>query len=432
MSAAEKLEPRKKITKEEIEELERKFEEDFPDLYEEEAKIKKEQNRKVKNLKINRNRVLRKRVFNVALAGTLLCTLAGKPLYNCINNGTFVYNVSNENNKYSKKEFLNKFKSAFNANESLKNSFDDVLPELCDFVECYGEYLNQQEILSNIKTLEVKVLDNDDPQAKKLGDSTVAAYIYTSNEIDLKSNIAYKKFEEQREIKYHEFLHFLLRHEYHTSGKSALDEGTVSLITRESGLYANVDIYEKDTYYVRAICELIGSDNYMKAMGDHDYNELVDYMSEYTSESKAIKLLKNIEEACLDYNKKGTDADLIAFDIINEMYINKHGYSIDDSDDQVMRCYSNKTADTTYDITGARSYYQVTVNKNYLIETDRPATLVYEKYKLIYGEGYLDENNSVTSGVVLKDGYYDEDGNVVDDKGNFIVEEKEEFKVKTR
>ena len=54
---------------------------------------------------------------------------------------------------------------------------------------------------------------------------------------------------------------------------------------------------------------------------DSDLSELTDYLSEYSSNSDAKKLIKLIDEACLDYGNIATDEDIEAWDIINDMYI---------------------------------------------------------------------------------------------------------------
>ena len=183
-----------------------------------------------------------------------------------------------------------------------------------------------------------------------------------------------------------------------------------------------VDAYEKNAYYVRVICELIGSENYLTAFGDHDYNELIGYLANYSSRRDADSLISSINSACTD-TRMNTESDQDAREILEEIYFNKNGVSVEESNDNVMKCYFNKLFQTEYEIEGARFAYHASVNKNYLVNTDMVPNITFSKQNKLYGTVYLGDNNEVVSGEVLAEGFYNEVGEVVDLDGNEIEEE---------
>ena len=395
-------------------------------------KIEEELEKKRRDrLKQKRKREIRKKTLVLSLSImslTAATTLIKKAHpYMDFENGEvgFAY-INTKNYHYSSEEFLELFKEKFNNNSELVNNFGEIYPEVCAFLSDYGEYLDQEEILDSMSDVEIELVKDDD---KRFSKEEIAAYDYYGNKIFLKENVQNKKVEEVKEVKFHEFLHFLFKQQFNGCGTKALDEGTVSLITREYGTYVGVDNYHKCSDYVKCICELVGEDNYMKAFGHHDYKELFDYLGEYGSNSDTRELMRQLDGACSNFDAKGTDYDIRAFEIIDKMYAKKNGVSIENSDDELMKIYSNKLADTHYGITGARSYYQATANKKYFAKcsSDEPEIL-YNYYKQNYGSAQLDDKNVVISVDVLEEGFYDETGNVVDEEGNSITGNKIKIK----
>lgn len=233
---------------------------------------------------------------------------------------------------------------------------------------------------------------------EEFGDGLLAEYDPNKNAIYLNKCLKYKKDSQVAEVKEHEMYHYLLSGGFSFNNNNffhtglSLDEGIATLLTQESGSFDNTVYYTKNANYVRVICELIGSDNFMIACGNHDLSELTDYLSEYSCKSDAKKLIKLIDEACLDYGIIATDEDIEAWDIINDMYINKNGVSIEDSNDLVMKVYSNKMAGTSYGIDNKPSFSVPKVSKNYFLNTDMEPKIIFESGGEYCGEVLL--NNS--------------------------------------
>lgn len=316
---------------------------------------------------------------------------------------------------YSNEALLNEFENIYNSNEDMKNYWECIHDELSDFILTNGQYLDQEQLLSTLSELKFEEVDRI-----IYSDNILAAYNYGTNTISFTSRFFVKSPQQQKEITLHEACHYLFFQQFNRA--SALNEGTASLITREYGTYVGVDAYEKNAYYVKIICELIGSDNYLRAMGHHNYNELVGYLSQYASESQVNDLIDYINYACCD-TSRNTESDQDAMELLEMMYLSKNGVTVGESDDNVMKCYFNKLFETEYNIEGARFAYHATVNKNYLVNRDMAPYITFSKYNQLYGTVYLGENNEIISGEVLEEGFYNENGEVIDNDVN-ILEEK--------
>ena len=327
------------------------------------------------------------------------------------------YYINTKSVNMTNAQLLAAFQNSYNNLPELQKEWNVIYPEVCEFISDYGEYLDQEELIDTIDTLKIERVD-------KIHDGTVLAlFDYPTNTIKYSDNLFKKSDSDIKEIKLHEAFHYLFHQNFFGSGINfshrglQLDEGLVSLLVREYGAYSNVDIYEKNSYYVRALCELIGTDEYMKAAGKHNLSALIESLNEYSKDNEGKKLLSYIDKACLYYDSYGTDNDKNAWAIIEKMYFEKNGISIKDNTDIVMKAYSNKLAKTSYEITGARGYSNVFVEKNYFKNIDNP-TISYKNFGKEYGSADLNQNNEIISGKVLTEGVFDENGDIVDKDGN--------------
>lgn len=345
---------------------------------------------KINKLKINKRNIVRILV-GLGIGSTLV--FSSKNIFNSIvglANSSIVTNDINLSND----ELLLEFQNEFNNSDELQEELGVIYPEVSEFVEEYGQYLDQGQLLNSISTLDLITLPDD-----AFAEGVLAEYKPKENTIYFNERLKYKKDSQVKEIKEHEFYHYLFFGGFTFSNMShvgnALDEGISTLLTQESGSFDNTVCYTKNANYVRVICELIGADNFMKACGNHSLSELIDYLSEYTSSSDAQKLIKLIDEACLNYGYIITDADRQAWDIINIMYNNKNGVTIENSNDAVMKIYSNRMVKTSYPIDNAPSLTMVEISKNYFLNTEEEAKIVFKKNGEIYEEMPIENDNNI-------------------------------------
>ncbi len=300
------------------------------------------------------------------------------------------YYINIDNSKLSNEEFLKEFNDIINSRSDLKENWSEIREELNEFIYNHAGEINQERILKMIRNLKIKYNDND-------FSDTVATTTFYNDTITYNGRFKLKKSDEQKEIKLHEAFHTLFGKGFYGAtfnfteiGKS-LDEGTAQLLTEESNAYANATLYSKPTVYVKAICELIGTDKYLEALDSNDVWKLIDYLNEYGDLFDSIKLLKLIDKSYIYYSST-TDADEEAWKIIDKMYEKKNGVSIGQSNDEVMKIYSNKYGRTSYKITSSDFVAGNTVEKNYFINIEEQPKIHLSNSA---GTLYLDENNSV-------------------------------------
>ena len=321
------------------------------------------------------------------------------------------YYIDTKDIHLDNQDFYNRFNEIYKNSVELQEQWDIIYPELSQFLLEYGDKLDQEQVLDTLSNLKFVIAKRDEG-------SVLAMTNYKKNEITYNERLFTKK------LKLHEAFHFLFQQNFYGSflnffdiGRQ-LDEGTADILTKESDAYAGVTVYGKNSNYVKVLCEIIGADHYLDAAGSHDWLKLIDYISEYCSKGDAKKLLKSIDRACVYYDDKGTDDDIEAWKIINKMYENKNGYTIEDSNDEIMKVYSNSLLDTRYKITGARSYVHAVVNKRYFLGKTEPTSVTFSQMGKKYGEITLNIDNSFATGKVLENEYFDENGNIVDKDGN--------------
>lgn len=346
----------------------------------------------MKNLNANKGNI-KKLVICIGLGGVIaFSTLTGlmknekvqevmpEPVKQITQTITGDSKMSYSNNLHlSNEEFLDRFEAEYQKSDNLQTEWKDIYPELRKFVGTYGEYLDQEQILKCLSTLKIE------SNAKIPGSSdNVAMYDPKTNTMKFSSSLNYKKAEEIKKTKLHESIHFLLQDGFYKSSRKCggkgimLDEGYVSLLNQEFDTYQGGDNYMKASNYVRILCELFGEEEIIKSAGTEGLDYLVGKISEYTSEKEAIDLIDNIDKGAYNYNQKGTDYDKKAWKTIDYIYQQKNGVSVKDSDDELMKYYSNKTLGTIYDIVGKPSYSNFTINKNYFINKGAN-TIIVEK-----------------------------------------------------
>lgn len=344
--------------------------------------------------KINK-RLVAEYVLCFSLGGALVISALKAGFH--INKNTHLpdfYYINNKDINMTSKELLEKIQEIYDDRDELKKYWKDIYLELCDFILKYGEYLDQEQILDTLPDLKFEISEDLD--------DSLGAYELYQNKIVFNKSLFSKCEEIQKEIIFHESLHyFFFQHfayssMYSNEGKS-LDEGIVSLLTREYKCYGGCDDYIKNVYYVRIICELIGEDNYICALGHHNINELKNYLCEYASDKDINNLINYIDDSCsmkndLSYYITRTEYDYKAFEIINKMYEKKHGISIENSDDIIMKCYSNILFDTRYYIDGGVYPYDTLVYKNYFVNRNNTSIVLLDD-GMYYGRINIDDKN---------------------------------------
>ena len=369
-------------------------------------------------VKMNRKNIA-KLVATLGLTGAIaLGTISAGPYINPDTHFVDFYYIDTKDIHLDNQDFYNRFNEIYKNSVELQEQWDIIYPELSQFLLEYGDKLDQEQVLDTLSNLKFVIAKRDEG-------SVLAMTNYKKNEITYNERLFTKKPEQIKELKLHEAFHFLFQQNFYGSflnffdiGRQ-LDEGTADILTKESDAYAGVTVYGKNSNYVKVLCEIIGADHYLDAAGSHDWLKLIDYISEYCSKGDAKKLLKSIDRACVYYDDKGTDDDIEAWKIINKMYENKNGYTIEDSNDEIMKVYSNSLLDTRYKITGARSYVHAVVNKRYFLGKTEPTSVTFSQMGKKYGEITLNIDNSFATGKVLENEYFDENGNIVD-KDSFV------------
>lgn len=357
----------------------------------------------MKNLNVNKKNV-KKLVVCLGIGGTIVfSTLTG-----VLNSDKVKEYIPNTIQEYfaedstykntlnlSNEEFLSRFDDIYQSSDNLQENWSDIYPELRSFIAEYGEYLKQDKILESLP--ELKLI----PDSKIPGSDSLAMYDYKANTIKFSSSLKYKKLSEIKKTKLHESLHFLFQDGFYESSKRyykkglLLDEGLVSLINQEMECNDGGDNYMKASNYVRILCEIVGKENVMKAAGVGGMDYLVQELSKYSSEKDAEKFIENIDKAAVDYIHKNTEQDKKVWEVIDKMYQNKHGVSVKDSDDEIMKLYSNQTLGTYYDISGNDYSIRITANKNYFINDEKSSILIDNKSSI--EEIELDTNNKPKS-----------------------------------
>ena len=292
----------------------------------------------------------------------------------------------------SNEEFVNRFDEIYYSREDLQKELDDIYPELRDFMSNYGKYLDQDQILKALPKLKIK-------SNVSLSGETIAQYTYKDNTIELSKDLNYKTEGEAKKAKLHECFHFLFQQGFLESNRKykdigwMLDEGLVSMLNQEYDVYEGRDNFKKASNYVRAICELIGTDKFMEYAGMHDLEGLIKELGKYSSESEAKELIENINIAGQHYRTNGTSEDHSAWSKIEKMYENKNGVSIKNSDDYLMKIYGNENNLCGYKIPGAEFNSSAIANKHYFVKDGKNSIIIRETNE----EVQLDNTNKPKS-----------------------------------
>lgn len=276
-------------------------------------------------------------------------------------------------------DFVAEFQKIYSSSMDLQREWADFYPQLCDILSNYGYLFNQQELLSSLRDLKFRRVTK-----YKNHDHILACYDFYDNTIYYTDALFNKKPTQIKELQFHEAIHFLFQNNFiYSRGNilhsgSSLDEGTASLFVREYGFYDRVDNYEKDVYYVRAMCELLGTENYLSCVCKHDYSKLIASLSKYSDKSTAKKLVKYMDEADKTPDQRGTVADTNAWNIINLMFENKYGVSIENSTNDLMKIYSNILAKTSYPVMGDEYSHNYTIGKRYFLNSASESLFTYK------------------------------------------------------
>ena len=259
-------------------------------------------------------------------------------------------NAKTKQNKLSGEDFWNKFEKEYKKSEQLSSEWTLIENELKSFIFGNGEYLDQEEIMKKLPTLEIKY--------KEFDGNRNGQYLYKENKLLFSKDLKYRSEADKKNTIFHETLHFLFQEafldsKFNMSGDGVmLDEGLVSLLTLEYDCYGAdyPDQYQVALTYTRIICEIIGADRFIQIAGNHDLNELIDEIAKLCSKNDAKELIKNIDKASERRNYSDrTEYDEKAWEIIQKMYKTKNGVSIDDSGDILMQLYFNITNNSSKD-----------------------------------------------------------------------------------
>ena len=368
----------------------------------------------IKNLNIDYKKVML--CFGLGSTITL-----GSITYDSVKNNGNIISVVEEVH-YENEDLLNIFQEEYN-NTSLNNLFSSVSNNLSEFILNYGEYLDQGQIINNLKNLKVIVDSNADS-------NNYVSYDVSSNKMIINKNVFYessKKIEEEKLIAGFKFLfqsQFDEKSLFSSNLGKSIDDGFISLLLSEYG-YDDVSNKSKEIDYTRVLCELMGKEKFLKAQCFRNISVLEDYLDNYIGREDTRKFIKALDKACAD-NNYGNEDDNDVWEYIDKIYYAKHNETIGDSNDYVMKILANKFFIKNYDIPGARTNLNVKLDKNYFINVDE-AVIRYYQYDKLYGSVILNDENNIAYGSVLVNGFYDKDNNIVDFFGKEIDGEIESF-----
>jgi len=372
---------------------------------------------KIKKLNVNKKN-MKKLAIALGIAGTLaFSSIEGMMQFSNGGNDldyTNITYIEEQNNK-----FVDNFNNIYNNSEELQEEWGEIYPELINFIQEYGAFFDQNKVIHKLKNVEFVHNPRNDSNLLAETDNDHNKIIYNEK-------LFYKKQAEIKEVKLHEAFHYLFQDCFFKSNFNifhiglSLDEGNANLLTEESGVNVKTTLYEKYSTYVKVLCEIVGPEKYLDAAGSHDLFKLLDCLDDYCSRREAINLIKNIDKASNYYDSIGTDYDMKAWETLEKMYEKKHGVTIDNSNDIVMKAYHNKYSGDYYQIPEAQGPTHIRVNKKYFLNKDEPTTINFVRNGKKYGYAVLNDNNEIVSGQVLENAYYDEYDNIVDKDGNYV------------
>ena len=145
---------------------------------------------------VNKKNVL-KVLVGLGLGSVLLLSSRGIAQVINFSDSTDIVQLSND-------EFLSQFQDGFIDSIELKTELEDVYPTVCEFIDEYGQYLDQKKLLDTVSTLEAVMLPDEE-----FGDGLLAEYIPKKNAIYLNKCLKYKKDSQVAEVKEHEMYHYL-------------------------------------------------------------------------------------------------------------------------------------------------------------------------------------------------------------------------------
>ena len=294
-------------------------------------------------------------------------------------------------------------KYVFLSGEELYEEMLSKNPDLTEYLEMsrdvivkYGEYMNQEELLSTIGNLELIPTHTRDEIASGLA---LAFYSKDENKIFYDDRINMDHL--LKTCLYHEFLHYysqsgLYDYDIYSSGYIgyAVNEGMTEMLNCELN-DEEMFTYHKEAAYVGAICEIVGPEVLEEAYFSNDVDYLIDKLAEYSSEDDALALIKNIDIAKDSYesfvfydNDDDYDnffsANNYAWDILADMYEYKYGRDI--NEDSLMMAYKSATTLKNYsdfDFTefGDGFLVDVVVNKHYFVKPDNDVIIVDFSYR---------------------------------------------------
>lgn len=191
---------------------------------------------------------------------------------------------------------LQKILVAIINNEHLSKQEKEVIYSLKDLMS-ENEYLNTLIAKAALSTVKVEY---DCPLRSGLEENVLAAYFDIPHKIEVYGPKNYTR----DEVLTHEFIHCIYTRTPLTSTPSYFIEGMTELLNNEyisNDPYAEVNSYPFEIASVKILCELIGSDNVLKAYSKGNISIIKDNLERIGGTERTEKFLTNLNSIFESY-----------------------------------------------------------------------------------------------------------------------------------
>lgn len=194
--------------------------------------------------------------------------------------------------------------NAIYENENLTEDEKDIFYNYLSLIE-ENPYLNKEDAYRSLRNVDVLYVDR--PMA--FNDSVLASYSY----------LYIKVYDDLllEDVLYHEGIHCIFSHFYTSNLPFFFSEGMTELLTKEyfsSDPFCTCIFYPCEVSLVKILCELVGSDQVLKAYTTGDMSEIYDSLASIKGTSKDAKdLISRINHSIEEYSNDKVIHDQEAF-----------------------------------------------------------------------------------------------------------------------
>lgn len=273
--------------------------------------------------------------------------------------------VEDDSEEYIDEEYEEEYETEDEAIEEAydpENFYDDLYEASGDNKEFVSmmekpirdnmDHMLYRDLLNTIDDLEIV---EGETEAMKENSTIMAQYEDTRNRITYREDVDSYYLDETLK---HEAFHYLSQSGFCKTNSlfdgyigNALNEGMTQQLVKE---YYNgsSNIYPVEVAYCCALTEIVGSEFMREAYFTNNLDLIIDRLSEYVDEDEALSLLKNMDDASVNYdyyiNSMSSD-DLINFnnnneviwEIMDKAYYRAFGKEM--YDDKIMLTYMSGT-----------------------------------------------------------------------------------------